>query len=255
MKISEKFQELRNKKEKALIIYITGGFPTIKEFIDNFKKIEESGADIIEIGIPFSDPIADGPIIQYSSHKALLNGATLDKIFESLKIIKPAIPVVFMSYLNPLIAYGKNRFLKKMKEVGVSGLIIPDLPVEESIEWRELSKKNGLELIFLLSPNTSTERAKMIAKFSKGFIYCVSVKGITGVRESLPDELSIYLDKVKKISNIPIAVGFGISNEEQIELLKDKVDGIIMGSRIIKGIKDGEDIENLIKKFKEKTRC
>jgi tryptophan synthase alpha chain len=255
MKIKEKFEILKERKEKALIIYLTGGFPTMEESIENIKKVAEGGADIIEIGIPFSDPIADGKIIQNSSNTAISNGATLEKILSSLENLKINIPLVLMSYINPLIAYGKERLFKKLKQINISGLIIPDLPIEESDIWRKFSKQSDIDLIFLTSPTTSDERMKNIAEYSQGFLYCVSVKGITGEREDLPEDLTHYLKKAKESSNIPIAVGFGISTVKQIANLRDKVDGIIIGSRIIKGISEKEDIINLIKKLKKGTRC
>ncbi len=255
MRITDKFSELKTKNESALIIYLTGGFPTIEESIENIRRVAEAGADIIEVGIPFSDPIADGKVIQYSSNIAISGGATLEKIIDSLRDVKIDIPLVIMSYINPLIAYGKERLFKKLNEIGISGLIIPDLPVEESEEWKMLSKKFGVDMIFLVSPTSPEERIRKIAEYSEGFIYCVSVKGTTGERNELPKDTDKYIERVKNNTNKPVAFGFGISNEKQIELLRDKVDGIIIGSRVIKGIIGGEDITNLIKNFKEKTRC
>jgi len=254
MRIKDKFLALKEKNEAALIIYLTGGFPTIEKSMENIRKIANAGADIIEVGIPFSDPIADGETIQYSSNVAISNGATIEKIIDSFEEFRIGIPLVLMSYINPLIAYGKERLFKRLKEVGISGLIIPDLPVEESEEWRELSRRFELDLIFLVAPTSSEERIKKIAEYSGGFLYCVSVKGTTGERDKLPEDTEEYIQRVKKLTHKPVAFGFGISNEEQIAALKGKVEGIIVGSRIIKGIKENENVVNLIKKFKSITR-
>jgi tryptophan synthase alpha chain len=252
--LSEKFQELKAKNETALILYTTGGFPNLAESMKIIKTLAESGADIIEIGIPFSDPIADGPTIQESSHMSLVKGTTLKRIIGNLKKLEIEIPIVFMSYLNPLLAYGKEKVLHDMNRNGVSGLIIPDLPIEEASEWIKLSKENKIELIFLITPTSPPKRRKKIIQESRGFVYCVSVLGTTGVRNKMPSHLNKFLKDIKKISETPIALGFGISTQKQIESLRDKVDGIIIGSRIIEAIKNEEDLKELVAKFKDATK-
>ena len=252
--VSEKFKELKAKNEAALILYLTGGFPNLAESIKMIKTLAESGADIIEIGIPFSDPIADGPTIQESSHTSLMKGATLRRIITNIKKLEIKKPLVFMSYLNPLLAYGKEEVLSDMNKCGVSGLIIPDLPVEEASEWIELSKEYEIELIFLLTPASPPKRRKKIVQETQGFVYCVSVLGTTGVRNKMPKYLNKLLKDISKITDMPTALGFGISTPKQIESLRDKVDGIILGSRIIEAIINEENLKELVAEFKEATK-
>jgi tryptophan synthase alpha chain len=252
--IAEKFKELKAKNEAALILYLTGGYPNLSVSMKTVKTLAESGADIIEIGIPFSDPIADGPTIQESSHTSLMKGTTLKRIISNVKKLEINTPLVFMSYLNPLLAYGKEEILRDMNNCNVSGLIIPDLPVEEASEWIDLSKEHNIELIFLLTLTSPPRRRKQIAKESRGFIYCVSVLGTTGVRNEMPTYLDKLLKDTRKITDMPLALGFGISTAEQIESLRDKVDGVILGSRIIEAIKNEENLKELVAEFKEATK-
>jgi len=252
--IAEKFKELKEKNEAALILYITGGFPNLAESIKIIKTLAESGADIIEIGIPFSDPIADGPTIQDSSHTSLMKGTTLKRIMHNIKKLEIQKPLVFMSYLNPLLAYGKEEILSDMNKSGVSGLIIPDLPVEEATEWIKLSKEYHIELIFLLTPASLPRRRKKIVQETRGFVYCVSVLGTTGVRNKMPSYINKFLKDIRKSTETPIALGFGISTAKQIEVLRNQVDGVIIGSRIIEAIKNEENLKELVAEFKEATK-
>jgi len=252
--ISEKFKELKKKNEAALILYLTGGFPNLAESMKITKTLAESGADIIEIGIPFSDPIADGPTIQESSHTALMKGTTLKRIIHNIKKLEIQKPLVFMSYLNPLLAYGKEEILSDMNKSGVSGLIIPDLPVEEATEWIKLSKEYHIELIFLLTPASLPRRRKKIVQETRGFVYCVSVLGTTGVRNKMPSYINKFLKDIRKSTETPIALGFGISTAKQIEVLRNQVDGVIIGSRIIEAIKNEENLKELVAEFKEATK-
>jgi tryptophan synthase alpha chain len=254
LSVSEKFKELKSKNEAALILYVTGGYPNLADSMKVLKTLSENGADIIEIGIPFSDPIADGPTIQESSHTSLMKGTTLKRIMGNLKKLELEIPIVFMSYLNPLLAYGKEEVLRDMNKNGVSGLIIPDLPVEEADEWISLSKDYKIELIFLVTPTSPAKRRKKIEQETRGFVYCVSVTGTTGVRSKMPSYLNKFLKDIRKSTEIPIAIGFGISTSKQIESLRDKVDGIIIGSRIIEAIKNEENLKELVRDFKEATK-
>jgi tryptophan synthase alpha chain len=237
-----------------LILYVTGGFPNLADSMKIVKTLAESGADIIEIGIPFSDPIADGPTIQESSHTSLMKGTTLKRIINNIKKIDVDKPLVFMSYLNPLLAYGKEQVLMDMNKCGVSGLIIPDLPVEEATEWIELSKENEIELIFLLTPASPPKRRKKIVQETSGFVYCVSVTGTTGVRNKMPSYINKFLKDIRNSTDTPAALGFGISTPEQIKSLRDKVDGVILGSRIIEAIKNEEDLKELVGELKEATK-
>jgi tryptophan synthase alpha chain len=252
--IKEKFDELKKRGETALIIYITAGFPSLKESLKNAILLSKNGADIIEIGVPFSDPVADGPTIQYSSEVALSNGVTLKDIIKEIKKIRLGTPLVIMSYLNPLLSYGKEKLFKDMRDSGISGIIIPDLPADDSCEWTSLGDAYDIDVIFLVAPTSSPERIKQIVEKSRGFVYCVSVTGTTGERDELSPGLLNFLREVKQITQKPIAVGFGISTTKQIEFLRNKADGIIIGSRIIKAIKNKEDLKILVRKFKQSTK-
>lgn len=253
-KLKEKFIKLKEKNEIAFIPYMTAGFPDMKKSMENIKIISEAGADIIEVGIPFSDPVADGPTIQYSSNEALKNGASLSSILENLEEIKNHTPLVIMSYLNPVLAYGLEQLFRDMKKIGISGIIIPDIPVEESDEIISLSRKYDIPAVFLVAPTTPDERMKIIAEKSGGFIYCVSLTGTTGTRDSLSSHVIDFIRKVRKQTDKPLAVGFGISTTRQIEKLRNSVNGVIMGSRLIEAVKKRENLNSLVKKFKEATR-
>ncbi len=254
MKIEEQFNHLKSKHEMALIVYHTAGFPTLEDSMEQLRLIEANGADMIEIGIPFSDPIADGPTIQHASHIALQNGVTLKKIIASIAQIHIQIPLVMMSYLNPLLAYGSESLFRDMNRAGFSGLIIPDLPAEESEEWITLSKSYGIDLIFLVTPTTSDERIRLITDRSEGFVYCVSLTGITGVRDGLPAGLFDFINNVKRSTDKPVAVGFGFSTPEQIHMLQHRVDGVIVGSRVVNAVEKKENVAELIQELKSATR-
>jgi tryptophan synthase alpha chain len=254
MNLRQTFGRLRARDEMALIAYHTAGYPSLRESVKNIGRLSENGADIIEIGIPFSDPIADGPTIQKSSQAALEQGVTLPQILEAVSGFKPEIPLVAMSYLNPLLAFGRESLFQSMKSAGFAGLIIPDLPLEESESWTREADAHEIDLIFLITPTTSDERMKRLAEASRGFIYCVSLTGITGTRSELPPHLTEFLAKVKSCSNKPAAVGFGISTPAHVRQLKGSADGVIVGSRIVKAMADGEDVGKLVRELKGATR-
>lgn len=252
--ISRAFNDTKARQEAVLIVYLTAGYPTLERSIDLVKDCARSGADIIEIGIPFSDPVADGPSIQESSQEALNNGVTLDGIMNVLTQSTLDVPCVIMSYLNPILAFGVKQFLKAMHRAHASGLILPDLPFEEAGEWVALTRQENLDLILLAAPTSSTERLACIAARSQGFIYCISTTGTTGVRQSLPEELTGFVHRIRTITDKPCAVGFGISKPEHIMILRDDVDGVIVGSRIIEGIRRKENIKELVGGLKKATR-
>ena len=251
MSVRETFERLKEKNELALIAYLTAGFPTLEKSMENLKLVSESGADLVEIGIPFSDPIADGPTIQYASHNALKNGVTLTAILEELKKIKLSIPLILMSYFNPLLSYGNSKLFKDLEEAGIRGIIIPDLPVEETSEWISHSETS---IIFLIAPTSTEDRIRLIAEKTDSFIYCVSVAGTTGTRENLSPDLIPFIKRIKAITDKPIAVGFGISTPQHVSLLREHADGVVVGSRLIEAVKKGEDLAGLIKKLKIATK-
>ncbi|MBN2104717.1 tryptophan synthase subunit alpha [bacterium] len=251
MTIRKTFARLRSAHEMALIAYETAGFPSLTDSISNIRLLADNGADIIELGIPFSDPIADGPTIQASSHVALEKGISLEQILEIVSHVETETPLVAMSYLNPLLSYGQNHLFEDMKSSGFSGLIIPDLPLEESGDWQRKARENGIDLIFLVTPTTSAERLTALVKASEGFIYCVSLTGITGARTALPPHLSEFIKKVKSLTDKPAAVGFGISTPDHVRQLKGIADGVIVGSRIVRAMKNREDVGALVRGLKE----
>lgn len=239
------------KTGKAFIPFITGGDPDIETTEKLLYAMSESGADIIEIGIPFSDPIAEGPVIQEASLRALNSGCTTDKLFDLAGRVSPNIdtPLVFMTYINPIYTYGKDKFMKKCSENGIKGIIVPDLPFEEKDELAPFCDKYGIDLISLIAP-TSNERITMIAKEAKGFIYCVSSLGVTGVRKEITTDIGAMTELVRQSSDIPCAIGFGISTPLQAEKMSKYSDGVIVGSAIVKIVAQyGKDCIEPVKEY------
>lgn len=249
-----------SKKEKPLLIpYITAGFPDKKSFIPIVETLSNSGADFIEVGVPHSDPLADGPTIQLSSKKALENGVSLKWILQSCSGMSPKKikPLILFTYLNPVLNYGLEKLLKDLPKPLFYGLIIPDLPLEEAERYLPIFKKYKLNLILLIAPNTKKDKVKRIVKASSGFIYMVSVTGTTGVRRNLSSNLKNKIKEIKSFSKIPVAVGFGISDSKQAkEVLSLGADGVVVGSAVIKTLaqsKNGsllKDLASFVKGFR-----
>ncbi len=229
-KITEAFS-----KGKAFIPFITCGDPDLETTENLVYAMEEAGADLIELGIPFSDPTAEGPVIQEANVRALSGGVTTDKIFDMVKKIrrKTQIPMVFMTYANVIFSYGCERFAAKAAEAGMQGVILPDVPFEEKKEFDEVLRHNGLDLISLIAP-TSASRISAIAREAEGFVYCVSSLGVTGVRKEITTDISAMVRLVKAEKDIPCAVGFGISTPEQASAMASQADGVIVGSAIVR---------------------
>ena len=220
---------------KAFIPFVTAGDPDLETTKELLLVLQESGADLIEIGIPFSDPVAEGIVIQKADERALAAGTTTDKIFDMVESIqdKMHVPMVFMTYANVVFSYGTERFVKKAAEVGMDGLILPDVPFEEKEEFDGVCKEYGLDLISLIAP-TSHDRIRMIAKEASGFVYCVSSLGVTGTRSAITTDIGAMVKLVKEENDIPCAVGFGISTPEQAAKMCQSADGAIVGSAIVK---------------------
>jgi tryptophan synthase alpha chain len=245
------------KNKTAFIGFVTGGDPSIKKSEEFILEMIRAGADIVEIGIPFSDPIAEGPVIQEANIRALSAGATVEKLFSLVERVrqKTKVPLVFLTYLNPVFRYGYEAFFKRSRAAGLDGIIIPDLPFEEQAEVRGSSSKYGVDLISLIAP-TSEDRIKEIAKASSGFIYLVSSMGVTGVRSEIKTDLSAMIAAVKSAADIPVAVGFGIHTPAQAAEIAKSADGVIVGSAIVKiaaeyGDKAGPHIFNYVKEMKD----
>ena len=221
--------------KKAFIPFITCGDPDLETTEQLVYAMERAGASLIELGIPFSDPTAEGPVIQGANLRALSGGVTTDKIFDLVVKIRKntAIPLVFMTYANVVFSYGTERFIKRAAEIGMDGLILPDVPFEEKEEFDRVCRKYGLDLISLIAP-TSHDRIRMIAKEASGFIYCVSSLGVTGTRSAITTDIGAMVSLVKEVTDVPCAVGFGISTPEQAAKMCENADGAIVGSAIVK---------------------
>ncbi|MGE5558457.1 MAG: tryptophan synthase subunit alpha [Bacillota bacterium] len=236
-RIDEAFGKLRAAGKKAVVFYVMAGDPNLAATKNAVLKLAGQGITLCEIGIPFSDPVADGPTIQMAAQRALKSGTTIPRIWDMTAEIRrnaPDFPLVYLTYFNPLVSYGVEEFLGRSREAGVDGLIIPDLPWEESLNYTELFDKNGLAQIHLLAPTTSDKRMAVIASKARGFIYCVSLTGVTGARDWMPPELPEFITRVKKYAGAPVLVGFGVSTPEQAgKVIAAGADGVIVGSKIV----------------------
>ena len=241
---------------KLLSIYFTAGFPNLNDTADIIIKLQESGVDMIEIGLPFSDPLADGPTIQDSSMSAINNGMNTDILFNQLKDIrdKVYIPLIIMGYFNPILQYGVEKFCKKCNEIGIDGLIIPDLPIDYYLEnYKSIFEQNKLYNMFLIAPQTSDERIRKIDSISKGFIYMVSSSSITGSKNSFSSEQINYFERIEKMDlNTPRIIGFGVGNKETFNATVDYSKGAIIGSAFIKNLHENgiDSIDSFIKSIR-----
>ncbi|WP_339733701.1 tryptophan synthase subunit alpha [uncultured Gimesia sp.] len=237
--ISEKFAQLKSESRMAFMPFITAGDPDLETTVAVIKELAQRGVDLIEIGFPYSDPIADGPVIQESYTRALNNGFHVHDLFEALKALSADSsvtlpPLVGMVSYAIIFRYGADKFLQEAGTAGFSGLIVPDLPGDEAPEFAEKTKAANVDLIQLISPLTPEDRAKRIVQVASGFLYCISVAGTTGVRDELPQELTAHLESLRNLTDLPLAVGFGISKPKHVNTLRGKADGFIIGSAIVK---------------------
>lgn len=249
-RINKVFKNKRND-QKVMSLFITAGYPTLESTPDLIFELERSGADIIELGMPFSDPLADGPTIQYSSEVSIDNGTSLDHIFDMVEKVrkKSDIPIILMGYINPIIYYGVERFVESAAKAGVDGFIIPDVPVEESGLIKPYCDLHDLALIYLVAPNTTSERMRLIDSESRGFVYCVSITGVTGTRDGnqILSSVATFIDRVKQnIVNNPVLVGFGIKTRSDAAAVSAKTEGFVVGSALIDHIRSVFPSENWI---------
>ncbi|HCO67176.1 MAG TPA: tryptophan synthase subunit alpha [Dysgonomonas sp.] len=250
-----RIKELFEKKQKNILsIYFTAGFPHLYDTVDIIKELEKNGIDSIEIGIPFSDPMADGPTIQESGTIALKNGMTLNKLFEQLADIRKdvRIPLIMMGYLNPIMQYGFENFCKKCKEIGLDGIIIPDLPFDDYMkEYKSVAEKYDIKVIMLITPETSDERIRLIDDNTDGFIYMVSSAATTGAQKSFNEQKQAYFKKINGMNlRNPRLIGFGISNKATLEAAQENSSGAIIGSKFITLLKDSESIKEAVQELK-----
>jgi tryptophan synthase alpha chain len=255
-RIERKFKELKRKNKKAFIAFITAGYPnleTTRRLVLEFAKL---GVDIVELGVPFSDPLADGPVIQEASQSALKNKINLNNIFDLVKKIRKDtdLPICLMTYYNPIFCFGEERFVKKAKAYGVDGVIMPDLTPEEGKAFIGLANKSGLDTVLFISPTSTKERIKFVSGLSKGFIYYVSLTGVTGARRRLPLDIVNNLKSIKKITRKPICVGFGVSMHSHVKQIYRIADGAIVGSAIVNKIKENIGKRDLVKKVSNFVR-
>lgn len=235
-RIAEKFAELKKDKKKALITFITAGDPDLAMTGELIPAMEKSGADIIELGVPFSDPMADGPTIQKASERALAAGTTLASILEMVKMVRSRtqVPIILMGYYNPVYRYGVDRFVADAVNSGIDGVLLVDLPPEEAGAFRESASAKGLDVIFLLAPTSDDNRIEKVSRIGSGFIYYVSVTGVTGARASVDASVFSSVERIMNQVDLPVAVGFGISDPAQAALVAGFADGVVVGSALVK---------------------
>ncbi|AFY54218.1 tryptophan synthase, alpha chain [Rivularia sp. PCC 7116] len=246
--ISQRFEELRKSNTCALIPFITAGDPDLETTEAALKILDKNGASFIELGVPYSDPLADGPVIQAAATRALAKGTKLDNVLQMLKTLTPQLqaPIILFTYYNPILNLGVKEFLAKVAEVGVKGLVVPDLPLEEAENLIESAKEFGIELTLLVAPTSSKDRISAIAKYSQGFIYLVSVTGVTGVRSGLQTRVKDILDDLRGVTDKAIGIGFGISRGEHAAQAKEwGADAVIVGSALVKRLANGTPEEGL----------
>lgn len=256
-RIEKTFKELKALNKKAFIPYIMAGDPSVEKTKELVLVLEECGADIIELGVPFTDPLADGPTIQRAAERALKGGVTLKGVLALVKDLrtKTRVPLVLMTYYNPVFKYGEERFVKDAKDAGVDGVIIPDLPPDEAGELIKTAKKAGLATIFLLAPTSTEDRIKKVAAAARGFIYYVSMTGITGAQILLDGSIGKSINNIRSITDKPVAVGFGISTPEEARAVSGISDGVIVGSAIVRKIQEApEGLKDFILQLREAVR-
>jgi tryptophan synthase alpha chain len=258
-KLTSTFTELREEKRTALMPYLTMGFPYPESALELVPALVEGGADLIELGVPFSDPLADGATIQAASQRALTGGMTpsrcLDQVAE-LRRRGVTVPLVLMSYFNPIYQIGTAAFAARAADVGLDGVIIPDLPPEEAAPFQDPLAARGIDEVFLLAPTPDKARMKTVAARSRGFLYLVSLKGTTGARAALPDHLEAFVSRVRAITELPLAVGFGISTPDQAAQVAQIADGVIVGSALIRAIAEvGNGSEEAARAFTASLRA
>lgn len=235
-RIDKRFSELKEKGEKALVGYLTAGYPDLESTRDFVLALDAAGVDILELGVPFSDPTADGPAIQQASHRALQNGTTLPGVLDLLRDLRKSteMPVVLFSYYNPIFVFGHQRFAEESAGAGADGILIVDLPLEEAEEMRKVTRETGLALISLVAPTTGEKRMERIAAEASGFLYYVSLTGITGTSSPILEELRTNVSRIKGSTELPVVAGFGISRPEQAREIAGAADGVVVGSAFIR---------------------
>lgn len=255
-RISRKFEDLARRSELALVAYVTAGDPSMEGTKEIVLRAAEAGADVIELGIPFSDPVADGPTIQRASERALRSGATLDRIIGLVALLrsKTEVPIVLFGYFNPILQMGIDAFARKASASGADGALVTDLSPEESDEYCRAMHASGLDTVFLAAPTSTDERLKRISSCSTGFLYAVSRTGVTGAKDSLPEELPAMVRRIRKFTPLPIAVGFGISVATQVTVLGGIADAVVVGSSLVSEIEAASSVDDAAHRVAARVR-
>ena len=247
-RLGEAFTTLRQTGERALVVYLTAGDPSFDTTARLVTEAERRGADVIELGVPFSDPLADGPVIQRAAQRALVAGASLKRVLDTVRELRGDVraPIVLLTYYNPVLAFGLRPFVETAAKVGVDGIIVADLPPEEAAPLDAEAEPAGLDLIHLAAPTSTAERLRLIARRSRGFIYLVSLTGVTGERDALPKELTAQIRALRLVTTKPVCVGFGIGRPEQVAAVGQLADGVIVGSAIVRLIEQRAGSTSLV---------
>lgn len=255
-RIERRFNALRDKGEKGLIVYLTAGDPSLEKAKEIILGLDAAGVDVMEVGVPFSDPTADGPIIQSASRRALQKGVTLDGILDMIECVRVTseIPIVLFSYYNPIFTYGNERFAERAKEAGVDGILVVDLPLEEASELRGYTDPSGIDFISLIAPTTSTERIRGISKCATGFLYFISITGVTGTAKPRVADITGNTERIRDVTDLPLVVGFGISTAQQAREIAPYVDGIVIGSAVVRLIDENRDRADVVQIVSEYVR-
>lgn len=253
-RLSERLAARQESGETALICYVVAGDPTLERTVEIIRALDAAGVDAIELGIPFSDPLADGLSIQAASQRALAGGVTVPKVLELVRALRreSEIPIVLMTYFNPALRYGVVRFARDAAAAGADGVIQTDLTPEEADEWIAAARAHGLDTVFLLAPTSTDARIERVAQIATGFIYCVSRTGVTGARDDVPEDLPALVERVKKRATIPVCVGFGVSRPEHVRRIGSFADGVVVGSalvNIVARIGDGPTLAEEVRTF------
>jgi len=255
-RIEERFSSLKKNGEKTVIIYLTAGYPNLKKTYEMILGLDDAGVDILEIGVPFSDPTADGPVIQAASQRALKGGTNLADILDMIEEVRKVseIPIVLFGYYNPVFVYGNERFAKRAKDAGVDGILVVDLPPEESGELREYTDNAGIDFISLIAPTSDDNRIKKISEDASGFIYYVSITGVTGTEKPEVADIKRDVERIRTMTSLPVGVGFGISTPGQAEEITKHADGVVVGSAIIRLIEENRERKDMVERVSSFAR-
>lgn len=239
-RIGDRFLKLRTEGRKGFIAFLTAGDPSLDRTVDLALELEGAGVDVLELGVPFSDPLADGPVIQRASERALARGVTLERVLDAVRRIRrrSQLPLVLFSYFNPLFRYGLDRLTRAAREAGVDGVLVTDLPPEEASDWLEPMRAAELDTVFLAAPTSPDERLRRVADASRGFVYAVSRTGVTGERDALSDDARPLVRRLKQLTGEPVALGFGIASPEQVKAAAEVADGVVVGSALVRYLEE-----------------